>query len=124
MDKKIIEHCKPIILKDVEYMLECNDSIDKYTQICVWVFKNLTRKTWSHHAKMGWSASYGLKHRCEDDLGFYVANNWIKLAMIENGLDVCDANCVDYETGKLSTKRKPTSEDVLNNSINFIYRKI
>jgi len=123
MNQKIIEHCKPIILKDIEYMLECNDSIDKYTEICGWVFKNLTRKTWSHHGKSGWRLSYGLKHRCEDDLGFYVANNWIKLAMLENGLDVLDANCIDYYTGKLTFQYTITEKEVLDNSISFIYRK-
>lgn len=124
MYDNIVKECKPIILKDIEYMLECNDSIDKYTQICVWVFKNLKRKTWSHLAKTGCKASYGFKHRCEQELGFYVANNWMKLAMIENGLDVCDSNYIDFETGRLLSHCPPTSSDLLDNSINFIYRKI
>ena len=122
--KEIIEHCTPIVIKEIRDMLECNNPMYRYQLICDWVEDNLTRKTWSHHGKSGWRLSYGLKHRCEDDLGFYVANNWIKLAMLENGLDVLDANCIDYYTGKLTFQYTITEKEVLDNSISFIYRKI
>lgn len=120
----VIKQCFPIILKDIEKMLECSNPIFAYKEIYDWVEKNLTRKTWSHHAKMGWRLSYGLKHRCEEELGFYVGNNWIKLAMIENGLDVCNSCYIDSETGKLHYHLFPTADEVLNNSISFIYRKV
>ena len=122
--KEIIEHCTPIVIEEIRNMLECTNPMYRYQLICDWVEDNLTRKTWSHKGKSGWRLSYGLKHRCEDDLGFYVANNWIKLAMLENGLDVLDANCIDYYTGKLSFQYTITEKEVLDNTISFIYRKV
>ena len=62
------------------------------------------------------------KHKCERDLKSYVANNWMKLAMILSGLEVCTSDCVDFETGKVYN-RPVSFQDILTNNINFICRR-
>lgn len=41
-------------------------------------------------------SSYGLKHRCERDLGFYVSNDEIKLCMKELNFKSVPYHCNEY----------------------------
>lgn len=123
---KEIEYAKELVIKDMTEMnLSYWDRSDvvnpeeHFNNIVNWCKENVYRKVWSNKksVKYGWSYSYGAKHRCEDKLKCYVANNWIKLAMIYAGLDVAVEDMLfdDY--------CKPTIQDCLTNHINFVCKR-
>ena len=90
-----------------------------FENIVQWCKDNIKSKTWSYNSssKDGFSTSYGAKHKCEKKLKCYVANNWMKLAMIFSGLEVCDREYV-------VNKRPVLFHDILTNRINFICRRL
>lgn len=130
-----LDKCKMIILDDMKNESNCliqswdgkpcdvtaEEHFNNIVEWCKTHFKNIA---WSHHksSKLFYSTSYGFKHNCERDLKCYVANNWMKMAMICAGLEVCNCKYVDYETGRVE-KTPILLSDILTNSINFIVRK-
>ena len=130
---KELELCKSLVIKNIEESHLCDswDGIptnitpeDHFWNIVKWCGK-LKSTIWSSNrtsTKYNFITSYGAKHECERALKCYVANNWMKLAMIYAGLEVCNANCVDYDSGKLH-KIPVKWEDILINSENFIFRR-
>lgn len=97
---------------------------EHYEHIVEWAKTHIKNKAWSSSSTQSWrngATSYGAKHECERDLKCYVANNWMKMAMIDAGLDVTYRTSVDYETGKVY-REKIFLSDVLKNSVNFIFR--
>ena len=125
-----IEHAKNEVIKNMEtYELkhwETNETItpdEHFNNIVKWCEDNIYHWVWSNKksVKYGWSNSYGAKHYCERTLKRYVANNWIKVAMIYAGLEVC---CLDdmfpYDDNLVY---KPTIMEFLIDENNFICRK-
>ena len=125
-----LEKCKKLVLKDIEEQ-NCPVHWDgtvreispttQFNEIVNWCIYNIKTKAWSYRksSSVPWSTSYGAKHKCERDLQCYVANNWMKLAMIYAGLDVCDDRLI--EDGHLM--RSPVKyDDILTNHVNFVVR--
>lgn len=95
-----------------------------YKNIVNWVNENIKNKAWSNTKTMRYKhgvTSYGAKHDCERDLRCYVANNWMKMAMIDAGLDLAKYDDVDYDTGRLY-RSKIDCTDILTNTVNMIFR--
>ena len=130
-----LEECKKIVLDDMSNssrcLIEewdgekCNVTPEEhFNDIVEWCRNNIKSSIWSFHRKSTrytWITSYGAKHRCESQLRCYVANNWMKLAMIYAGLEVTNDKNIDYD-GKL-LKTGIRLDEILTNSINFICRK-
>lgn len=127
---KALELCKELVLKDMPGQIGSwhGERFDitpeeHFENIIQWCKNNMTSKIWSHQpsAKHQCDTSYGAKHKCERELKCYVANNWMKLAMIYAGLEVCHVKNVDYNTGHV--EKEPIQLcDILTNNQNFIYR--
>ena len=130
----VLEKCKELVLNDMKYDSHCLiESWDGYPtnvtpeehfeNIINWCINNIKSTIWSCHdsAKYTWNTSYGAKHRCEKSLQCYVANNWMKMAMICAGLDVRNVKCVDFETGYVN-KSPIIPSDIITNTQNFIVR--
>ena len=134
-DKKAaLEKCKQLVLNDMMYEsaclikfwdgMPCNVTAEQhFNNIVEWCKQHLTSYVWSNHrsSKMAYNTSYGFKHACERALKCYVANNWMKMAMICAGLEVRNCNCVDYETGYVEHAPILLS-DIITNNQNFIVR--
>ncbi len=60
--------------------------------IISWIKTNLKKRKNINNS----ISSYGLKHRCERDLGFYVSNNEIKECMKEIGFKSVPYQCNEY----------------------------
>lgn len=95
----------------------------QYNNIVRWCKTNIKNITWSHNdsARLTFKTSYGAKHRCEQALKCYVANNWMKMAMIDAGLEVNSTKNVSYETGRVGMFGVRLDQ-ILTNSENFICR--
>jgi len=95
-----------------------------YNDIVNWAKERVKNKAWSYARTVRYAhgaTSYGAKHDCERDLRCYVANNWMKMAMIDAGLDLAKADDVDDETNKIY-RTKIDCTDILTNSVNLIFR--
>ena len=91
---------------------------EHFNNIITWCDANIKSRIWSDKSssKNGFRTSYGAKHKCEKDLKCYVANNWMKLAMIYSGLEVT-YNRLEKDGDKINI------QDICENSINFICRR-
>jgi len=73
----------PFLRGEYEFLLARNPG--DYRRVKAWVDGKLmpfiTRKSFNTR-----HTSYGLKHVAEKELGFYVSNGEIKLALLENGV--------------------------------------
>lgn len=139
MEKKIIiddvkanlDLCRNLILKNIETsgLIESFDGElctvtpkEHYNNIVAWCKKHLHTPIWSDKksCKLTSSTSYGFKHQCERDLKCYVANNWMKMAMIDAGLEVkkLTGTCYNGEYGRSNIMLS----DIITNKINFIVR--
>lgn len=98
---------------------------EQYDIIKEWCRNRVKNIQWSHHDRKGnlGYTTYGLKHTCERDLKSYVANNWIKMALIDIGIEVTNVDNVDSDSNRLLYKGPIDIEDILVNSENFIYRR-
>ena len=80
-----IGHVDGVPFTEWEYNFLIERKADEYQQIRAWVDTELmpymTRKSINERHN-----SYGLKHIAEEELGFYVSNGDIKLALLENGV--------------------------------------
>lgn len=95
-----------------------------YNDIVNWVKEHVKNKAWSYAKTVRYrhgATSYGAKHDCERDLRCYVANNWMKMAMIDAGLDLARVYDVDDDTGKIY-RTKIDCTDILTNGVNLIFR--
>lgn len=132
--REALNKCKELVLdnmkNDANHLIKewdgvkCNVTPEKHFENIVnWCKNNIVSTIWSHQksSKYTWNTSYGAKHACEKKLKCYVANNWMKLAMIYAGLEVCDTKCVDYETGHVD-KNPILLSDIITNNQNFIVR--
>lgn len=132
--KDVIEKCKELVLNDMRNDSncliqewdgqKCNVTPEEHFEnIVAWCINNIKSTIWSCHdsAKYTWYTSYGAKHACERKLKCYVANNWMKMAMICAGLEVCHINCVDKDSGRVY-KSPIIISDILTNDQNFIVR--
>ena len=95
----------------------------QYENIKIWCVNRVRNKAWSHNKScLNSITSYGLKHECERDLKCYVANNWMKMALIDAGFEVANRKDVEPTSGKLY--RQPISiNDILDGGVNFIFRQ-
>lgn len=130
--EKALELCKELVLKNMKEskLIEEWDSKkckvtpeEHFDNIVKWCKEHIVSYVWSHRtgSKYNWDTSYGAKHVCERELKCYVGNNWIKLAMIYAGIEVCSTKYVDKENGKVE-KRPVELWEVLCDDINFICR--
>lgn len=132
--KEALEKCKELVLNNMKNDnngliqewdgKKCNVTPEEhFNNIVDWCKNNIKSTIWSCHdsAKYTWYTSYGAKHACERKLKCYVANNWMKMAMILAGLEVRHINCVDYETGYVD-KQPIKLSDIITNTENFIVR--
>lgn len=130
----VLNKCKELVLDNMKN--ECNHLIQEwdgikcnvtpeehFDNIVNWCRNNIVSTIWSHQpsAKYTWNTSYGAKHLCERKLKCYVANNWMKMAMICAGLEVCHKNCVEFETGRVY-KSPLIASHIITNTENFIVR--
>lgn len=132
MTHEQFKNTKQIILKEIE---EWKGPKVSYDFILGWISEHVSNSIWSDKKSSRKytpsMTSYGLKHVIElngkcnwSDYQGYCANNWVKLALIELGFDICyemdDTKdwCEDYQ--KWITEPKY----VLDNSVNYIFRKI
>lgn len=120
-------YCKYVILKEIEKDNPGKNPEELFEEIITWCKKNCTNTLWSHNkiSRARSIESYGLKRICERELrkaGImrYVANNWLKLALIAAGLDVTAFNNVSRDNRL--TYRPVIRPEILNNSVNFIWR--
>lgn len=131
--REALEKCKELVLNDMKGHIGYWDGKkyditpeEHFQNIIDWCRDKIMSKVWSNRkgSRLTFSTSYGAKHNCERDLKCYVANNWMKLAMIYAGLEVAiitneytdinDKYCYSIEKIKIS--------DILTNHINFIVR--
>lgn len=128
-----LEKCKELVIKDIKESHLCDqwDGMptnvtpeEHFQNIVDWCNENIKSTIWSIHnsSKCGFYTSYGAKHKCERDLKCYVGNNYIKLAMIYAGLEVCNRRMVDNDT-EYVYKSQVKWQDILTNSENFICRR-
>lgn len=68
---------------------ELND--EQRNKIIEWVRKKITPRIYINRNH----SSYGLKHWCESDLGFYVSNDAMKKALILEGY-ICDTSRINW----------------------------
>lgn len=97
---------------------------EHFQHIIDWCNNNIKSTIWSCHkksTKQSFYTSYGAKHSCERDLQCYVANNWMKLAMIFSGLEVCNDKRED-DNGRV-WYGPVTWQSILVNCENFICRR-
>ena len=132
--KNILEECKRLVLKNMKDSYSLIEYWDgektmvtpekHFKNIIQWCKDNIYSTIWSNQksSKMTFKTSYGAKHECERKLKCYVANNWMKLAMIYAGFEVCDSYCIEYKTDYVS-KSPIDANEILTNHINFIVRK-
>lgn len=132
--EKKIELCRSLILNEMKRRNASfnywngehfdRDPQEHYSNIVNWCKTNLKNKCWSS-CKTVWRrqsmTSYGAKHECEIDLHGYVAENWMKMAMIDAGLDVCSELCIYYS--KRLVREKVHFTEILANGIHFFYRQ-
>lgn len=129
----VLNQCKQLVLDNMKEsgLIKQWDGIpthitpeQHFNNIVNWCKDNIKSHVWSSHDsnKCGFRTSYGAKHKCERDLKCYVANNWMKLAMILSGLEVCNYDCIDSETDRVYN-RPVSFQDILTNNINFICRR-
>lgn len=127
-----LDECKKIIINDINTSGLCKewDSIpcnvtaeEHFEHIVDWCKKTIKSTIWSCHesSKNTFFTSYGAKHTCEKKLKCYVSNNWMKLAMIYAGLEVCNVNCIDYDNNRVN-KMPICISDILTYKTNFIVR--
>lgn len=92
-----------------------------YSSIRQWCSCNVYNTVWSHKARRlkAWT-TYGLKHICERDLGKYVANDWIKAALCEEGFSV---RKLDSYSDQPMYRESISAKDVFTNHINFVFKK-
>ena len=84
-----------------------------YSCMKIWCTTNVTNKKWSDKSKNTKAhTSYGLKHVYEREINKYIANNWIKAALYEDGFDL----------QKTRQNTAITMDDIFENSINFRFR--
>ena len=77
----------------------------EHERINAWYYLNEKSKSWIHNdSVLGRTTSYGLKHDCERDLGFWVDINWIKNALTGTGIHVAKENDVEFVSGHESYK--------------------
>lgn len=132
--KAVLEKCKELVLDDMKneshFLIESWDGKptnvtpeEHFENIVNWCKTKIKSTIWSCHksSKNAFCTSYGAKHRCESQLKCYVANNWMKMAMICAGLEVCNDKCVDFDTGHVS-KMPIIPSDIITNTQNFIVR--
>jgi len=124
--------CKELVLKNMrdEYCLIeywdgqlCNVTPEEhFNNIVNWCKNHIKSTIWScqRSAKSLFYTSYGAKHECERKLKCYVANNWMKVAMIYAGLEIVNDDCED-STGYVC-KQPVILSELLDNSKNFIVR--
>lgn len=94
----------------------------QYENIKLWCVNRVKNKAWSHNKScINSVTSYGLKHECERDLKCYVANNWMKMALIDSGFEVANIKDIEFNSGRLY-RTSIFINDILTNHINFIYR--
>ena len=130
-----LNKCKELVLNDMKNdshcLIESWDGVkcnvtpeEHFNNIIEWCRTKIKSYVWSCHksTKYTWQTSYGAKHECERKLKCYVANNWMKMAMICAGCEVCNINCIDYETGYVN-KMPIKLSDIITNNQNFIVRK-
>ena len=128
-----LKECKELVIKNIEETncpVQWDGSIKEipaekqFENIVEWCRQNIKSTIWSHNksAKYTWETSYGAKHRCESQLKCYVANNWMKLAMIYSGLEVANTYFVNRDTGRLEGLGIRLDE-ILTNTENFICRR-
>lgn len=100
-----------------------------YDFILTWINNHCRNKIWSNKksSKAPRITTYGLKHSIERDYPYinhnnknfqtghgYCANNWVKCALYEMGYDLKDET---FESSNI------TFEDMLNNSVNYYYKR-
>lgn len=132
--KAALEKCKELVLNDMRNdshcLIEqwdgkpCNVTPEEhFDNIVNWCKTHIKSTIWSCQpsAKSTFWTSYGAKHRCESYLKCYVANNWMKVAMLYAGLEIRHKKCVDYDTGYVS-KNQIILSDLVTNNQNFIVR--
>lgn len=131
--RKALEMCKELVLDDMKnasrVLIESWDGRpcsvtpeEHFNNIVQWCRDNIKSTIWScQSSAKSCYTSYGFKHKCERKLKCYVANNWMKMAMICAGLEVRHCNCVDYETGYVE-KQPIILSDIITNAENFIVR--
>jgi len=128
-----LEECKKLVLENIKTSncpVHWDGTVreispeEQFDNIVNWCKENIKSPVWSHQdsAKYTWHTSYGAKHRCESKLKCYVANNWMKLAMIYAGLEVANGYFINYETGRLDSTGIRLDE-ILTNTVNFVCRK-
>lgn len=95
----------------------------QYENIVEWCRSKIKNVAWSHNdsARTTFHTSYGAKHQCERQLKCFVANNWMKMAMIDAGLEVNSVNNISYETGR-TIGYGVRLDEILTNSENFVCR--
>lgn len=93
-----------------------------FDKIVNWCRLNIKNKKWSHNRLSGsrFANSYGAKHICQREIGYYVANNWMKAAMIAAGLMVTDIRNVNEDNRV--TYKPVTFADIFATHCNFICR--
>ena len=111
------------------------EKVVSYDFIIEWIKNNVQNEIWSDkkssYKKSPSRTTYGLKHVIESELdkngrvqiyNGYCANNWVKLALIELGFDVCYCHddSRDWNEEYQNWITKP--EYVLDNSVNYIWR--
>ena len=122
MTEKEFKKIKETVLKEIAY----NDFNTPYEFILDWINNHCIYKSWSNTIK-GCCArtSYGLKHLIEKDYPYYdkknnryihgyCANNWVKCALYE----------LEYDLKPVNKAIKINYDNMLDNSINYIYRNI
>lgn len=84
-----------------------------YSCMRIWCSINVTNESWSDVSKNTKAyTSYGLKHVYEREVDKYIANNWIKAALYEDGFDV----------QKTRQNTAITMDDIFENSVNFRFK--
>lgn len=137
MTEQEFKEVKDYVLKEIDlWSSRPGCPITPYEFILMWIDGHCKNTCWSDTKSANKQykgiygatyTSYGLKHRIERDYPVarkkgeyggvnigYCANNWVKCALYELGYEV-----KNDETGK-----EPTFDDMLNNGVNLVWRKI
>lgn len=130
MTKQEFNEVKDYVLKEIDlWGSRPGCPITPYEFIKMWIEGHCKNKCWSdtksasgenRGIKGSTYTTYGLKHRIECDYPIdgcrrgYCANNWVKCALYDLG----------YEVRESEWKDEPTMDDMLNNAVNLVWRKI
>lgn len=119
MEQINISKVHDAIIRDIvdAKKISIEDAEKFFSSIKEWCSYNVSNTKWSNKARHAKSlTSYGLKHVCERDLGKYVANNWVKAALYEEGFSV---KVISNFSGRLLSA---TTADFFLNTTNFVFK--